>query len=204
MTWADITAPWADCPTEQRPDRQLLFVRHGATAPNEAGLRCGGDLDVPLSELGRTQAQEIAERIALLRPPIGLIVTSSLRRTRETAAIIRHRLGGVPLIIDAGFTERQLGGWNLLTLEETRPWLGGGLTPPGGESNGDFGRRIGKALHRLLPRLAERPLLVSSRGVARMLGELTGRPPRREHANTELDVFDLTRFEAASTTRRDS
>lgn len=197
MTWADITAPFADCPTEQSWERQLLFVRHGATAPNEAGLRCGGDLDVPLSDLGRSQVHDIAERIALLRPPIGLIVTSNLRRTRETAAIIKHRLGHVPLTVDAGFTERQLGGWNLLSLDETRPWLGGGMTPPGGESNDEFARRIGAALRRLLPRLGERPLLVASRGVARILGELTGRAPRREHANTELDVFDLSRFDAA-------
>ena len=30
----------------------VLFVRHGSTAPNLAGLRCGGDLDSPLTELG--------------------------------------------------------------------------------------------------------------------------------------------------------
>src|SRR5882672_9744403 len=66
----------------------LRFVRHGATGPNLAGLRCGGDLDVPLAEAGREQALEIARHVAALDPPIGLIVTSDLRRTRATAACI--------------------------------------------------------------------------------------------------------------------
>lgn len=177
-------------------DYWLVFVRHGATAPNEAELRCGGDLDVPLSERGREQVREVAERLSRLQRPIGLIVTSSLRRTRETAAIIRKRLGNVPVAIDRGFAERQLGGWNLRSFDETRSWLGCGLTPPGGESNDEFAQRIGEALRRLQPRMAERPLLVASRGVARVLGELTGRAPRTEHANAELDYFDLSQFGA--------
>lgn len=178
-------------------DKRLVFVRHGATAPNEAELRCGGDLDVPLSERGRAQMREVADRLAELQPPIGLIVTSSLRRTRESAVIIRKRLGDVPVLVDRGFSERELGDWNLRSFDETRSWLGCGLTPPGGESNAEFARRVGAALHRLQPRLAERPLLVASRGVARMLGELTGRAARTEHANAELDCFDLGQFEAA-------
>ena len=34
----------------------LRFVRHGATHANSAGLRCGGDLDLPMTALGHEQA----------------------------------------------------------------------------------------------------------------------------------------------------
>jgi len=34
----------------------LHFVRHGATAANLVGLRCGGDIDLPLTDTGRRQA----------------------------------------------------------------------------------------------------------------------------------------------------
>ena len=100
----------------------LRFVRHGATAPNMAGLRCGGDLDVPLTALGRQQAVTAARQVAELEPAVGLIVTSDLVRTRETAAIIAAALSGVPIIIEAGFAERSLGQWNLRTIAETQPW----------------------------------------------------------------------------------
>ena len=101
----------------------LRFVRHGATAPNQAGLRCGGDLDVPLVELGRRQADDAGVRIARLRPRVGLIVTSDMLRTRETAALIAKHLPGVPILVEPGFAERRLGGWNLRSVNETQPWL---------------------------------------------------------------------------------
>jgi probable phosphoglycerate mutase len=75
--------------------RDLIFVRHGATAFNLAGIRCGGDLDVPLVEAGRCQAAAAAERIRALGIPVGVIVASDLRRTRETAEIIGRLLRGV-------------------------------------------------------------------------------------------------------------
>lgn len=62
MSRIEMNLTWDDGEAEQRSNQQLLFVRHGATAPNEAELRCGGDLDVPLSELGRAQAREAGDR----------------------------------------------------------------------------------------------------------------------------------------------
>ena len=45
----------------------LLFMRHGATAFNAAGLRCGGDVDLPLTELGHLQSVQVAQHLAALR-----------------------------------------------------------------------------------------------------------------------------------------
>lgn len=173
---------------------ELLFARHGATAPNLAGLRCGGDFDVPLAEAGRGQARALAARVAALRPVPGLIVTSGLARTRETAQIIAGALGGIEIVIEPLLAERRLGGWNLLPVAETQPWFEAGFLPPGGESNGEFVARITRALRRVLPLLPRRPLLVGSRGVARVLGELTGMPSGRSVGNAELVTFPMSRL----------
>ena len=178
----------------------LRFVRHGATAANLAGLRCGGDLDLPLTDLGRAQAVDCAQRLARLHPPIGLIVTSDLKRTRETAAFISAALPGVPVIVEADFAERMLGEWNLKSIATTQPWLEARCTPPGGESDDEFADRIARALRRVKTRLHELPLLVGSKGVARMLGELVGMPDRLELGNCVVTEFDLTDRPCLATT----
>lgn len=177
----------------------LRFVRHGATAPNMAGLRCGGDLDVPLTALGRQQAHEAARTIARLEPAVGLIVTSDLVRTRETAAIIAAALPDVPIIIEPAFAERRLGQWNLRSIEETQAWLEARCTPPGGESNNEFIERIARAVRGIKEQLAYRPLLVGSKGVARVMGELIGIEHRVELDNGVVAEFDFAQRPCLST-----
>lgn len=173
----------------------LTFLRHGATGPNLQGLRCGGDLDAPLTELGRLQATQAALRIHELRISVGVIVTSRLARTRETAQIVGRILHGVEIAIEPAFAERRLGAWNLQPIAENEEALSQGLTPPGGESNHEFVERVSGALQAWLPRLSEQPLLVGSKGVARVLRELSGRERLPQPlANGALAHFDLTAF----------
>jgi probable phosphoglycerate mutase len=181
------------------PTHPLRFVRHGATSANLAGLRCGGDLDLPLTDLGREQAEAAAEQIAQLDPPVGLIITSELQRTRETAAIIARRLRGVPLVVEAAFAERLLGSWNLQSIESTQAWLEARCTPPGGESDAEFTARIEAGLRRIARCMPRRPLLVGSKGVARVLGELSGRPGRLNLANGVVETFDGARLTSLQT-----
>ena len=174
------------------PPRQMILVRHGATEPNLAGLRCGGDLDAPLTALGREQAKEAALRIRELGLPVGTIVASHLQRTRETASIIGEVLGCTEIVIEPGFAERRLGAWNLRTATETEAELLAGITPPGGESNTAFVERIVHATRvHIMPRLNRQPLLVGSKGVARVLREMLGLPGYTGLANGELVQFDL-------------
>lgn len=169
----------------------LLFARHGATAPNLAGVRCGGDLDVPLAPEGRQQAAELARVVAALQHPVGLIITADLQRTRDTAEIVRAAIGNVPLHVEPGFRERSLGQWNLRPIAQTQPLLEARQTPPGGESTDDFALRIYRALGSVQHLLAKRALLVASKGVGRVLGELAGSDRRRPVGNAELLVFQL-------------
>jgi probable phosphoglycerate mutase len=170
----------------------LRFVRHGATAANVLRLRCGGDLDLDLIAAGRRQAAQVARKIANFEPPVRVIVTSGLRRTIETASIIARVLGHVRLLVEPEFAERRLGEWNLRSIERTQPWFDEGLTPPGGESSQAFAARIARAAQRLMVCLPEAPLMVGSKGVARVLGELSGRPTACELGNAAFAEFDLS------------
>jgi broad specificity phosphatase PhoE len=179
--------------SDSQPIRPIVrFVRHGATAANVLGLRCGGDLDLDLVAEGREQAAQVARHIALLDPPVRLIVTSGLRRTLETAHIIAGTLGRVTLLVEPEFAERRLGEWNLRSIERTQSWFDQRLTPPGGESSDAFAARIERAARRLMVCLPQAPLLVGSKGVARVLGELSGNPAGRNLRNAGLVEFDLS------------
>jgi probable phosphoglycerate mutase len=193
--------PPAASPTlaQVRRTGTLRYVRHGATAPNLAGLRCGGDLDVSLHEHGRLQAIELARAIAELQPAVGLLITSPLARTLETAQIIAAALPGVRIHVEEGLAERRLGRWNLKPIELTQAWLEAGMTPPGGEPNDEFVARVGLALQRTKPLLVHRPLLVGSKGVARAIGEHCGRPERVSLGNAELDEFRLADMKCLET-----
>lgn len=173
----------------------LLFMRHGVTALNAAGLRCGGDVDLPLIDLGHHQAAQAAQRLAALRPRVGVIVVSALQRTRQTAEIVSQAMRGVEIVIDAGFNERRLGAWNRRPIAETQAELAAGLTPPGGESNDEFTQRIRDAVvATLMPLLGKRPLLIASKGVARVLGELSGHGRSEPLGNADVTEFDLSAF----------
>ena len=121
-----------------------------------------------------------------------VIVTSGLRRTLETARIIGRALGCSTVLVEPDFAERRLGEWNLRSIDATQPWFEQGLTPPGGEANNEFAARVARAARRLMMCLPESPLVVGSKGVARVLGELTGRPGRLELGNAGFAEFDFS------------
>lgn len=173
----------------------LHFVRHGATAANLVGLRCGGDLDLPLTDAGRHQAQRVGRTLLQWRHPPTHIVTSDLQRTRETATLIAGVIGAshaLPtLVVEPAFAERLLGDWNLTPTADTEAAMRAGLVPPGGESNEAFHDRIVTALDRVHHLLTGQVLVVGSKGVARVLGELSGLPGRVALDNGVLCRFEL-------------
>lgn len=171
--------------------RTFRFVRHGATEPNMTGLRCGGDLNFPLTELGREQAMETARRIRDLNSGVELIVCSSLIRTRQHADIVSQVLGGVPIIIDPLLDERRMGEWNLRSVAQTEKLLAQGMGPPGGESEQEFVARVTLAFQRFPMLLPLNPLVVSSKAVARVLNLLLGGSGRLTLGNGEIVQFTL-------------
>ncbi|MBC1878914.1 alpha-ribazole phosphatase [Listeria seeligeri] len=64
---------------------QLIFVRHGETDMNQAKKYCGQS-DVPLNATGQKQMELLRRKLASY--PIDLVVTSDLKRVKESAAIL--------------------------------------------------------------------------------------------------------------------
>jgi probable phosphoglycerate mutase len=177
-----------------RADRSFTFyfVRHGITAPNFSGLRCGGDVDLPMMDIGCDQAYLLAKQIERMHLGIGLIVAGSLLRTRQTAAIVSGILGMVPVEVEPLLNERRLGRWNNRPIAETEAQLARGETPPGGESEDQFEARVERALEHIKPYLERRPLLVSSKGVGRVLYRILGGEERMQVGNGEIMEFAVT------------
>ena len=67
------------------PKRSFYFLRHGQTDWNVEG-RFQGHTDMPLTELGVSQAHLAAR--ALANCPVDMLVTSPLMRALKTAAIV--------------------------------------------------------------------------------------------------------------------
>lgn len=174
-------------PHAQQP---LLFVRHGATQPNLDGLRCGGDVDVPMTHVGEAQILHASQQLLQWGVPVDVIISSALLRAQQSAAILSRVLGGLPVVVLPSFNERLLGQWNLQPSISNEVALRSGVTPPGGESNPTFTARVRDALTHLHEALdgvyggssrshnaailgkARAPLMVGSKGVSRVMGEL--------------------------------
>jgi broad specificity phosphatase PhoE/CTP:molybdopterin cytidylyltransferase MocA len=93
---------------------RVFLVRHGEIRQHSGKILLG-QTDVPLSDAGRAEAAEAAEKLAALGVGAGArIVASDLSRTAETARIIANRLGQNLSSIElySGLREIDLGGWD--------------------------------------------------------------------------------------------
>ena len=79
---------------------ELFIVRHGDALPDADEIIPGGVYDdLPLSRLGREQAQTLAERLGSVQ--FAAIYSSPLRRCQETAAPLAQRLELTPILVPA-------------------------------------------------------------------------------------------------------
>jgi glucosyl-3-phosphoglycerate phosphatase len=153
--------------------RRLVVLRHGETTHNAAGI-WQGQLDSPLSDLGRRQADAVGAAVAALAPD--RIVTSDLTRARVTAESV-GRATGIPVELDPRFREIHAGAWQGLTSSEVaQRWpeeraavqRGEDVRRGGdGESMDDVLVRVGEGLEDLLAALpAGGCAVVSTHGAA--------------------------------------
>jgi glucosyl-3-phosphoglycerate phosphatase len=160
---------------------RLLLVRHGQSEWN-AGRVLQGQADIPLSALGRAQAETLAPVIAALKPCRA--VTSDLSRARETAL----RLGHGDARPEPGFREIDVGIWQGKPIAELQAadaaayagWRAGTHRPADGEGWEDFLSRIGAALKVEIDAGDARTLLVVCHGgvIRAALQALCGLAPR--------------------------
>jgi len=87
---------------------RLLLVRHGETEWNRQ-TRFQGQIDVPLNDNGRNQAQKAGE--FLKDVAIDFAVSSSMQRPKETAEIILRQHPSIQLDLQDGLREISHGLW---------------------------------------------------------------------------------------------
>jgi ribonuclease H / adenosylcobalamin/alpha-ribazole phosphatase len=143
------------------------LLRHGQTE-HTPERRFSGRNDLPLSRIGRMEAEDAAERLAGVG--VDAIVASPLRRTRETAEIVADVLG-LPVAFDDDLVELDFGDLEGLTFDEAaakhplaaRRFMSDiSLKAPGGESVADVSARVARARRRILAGHAGKTVLVVS------------------------------------------
>jgi ribonuclease H / adenosylcobalamin/alpha-ribazole phosphatase len=134
---------------------RLLLLRHGETELS-IRRRYSGRGDPELTARGQDQAEGAALRLSrpeadgLAPGGIAAVLTSPLRRARQTAAAVADAVD-VPLHVRDALVETDFGGWEGLTFTEAAErdpelharWLGDEhVPPPGGESFADVAVRL--------------------------------------------------------------
>ena len=87
---------------------RFIVVRHGFSVANKA-QRFAGHVDTPLNEIGKKQAEHVADYLAA-NERIDKIIYSGLLRTKQTATPVANRLG-LPLYEDSALRELFAGLW---------------------------------------------------------------------------------------------
>jgi broad specificity phosphatase PhoE len=170
-----------------QPMRRLVLVRHGET-DGQSSIRYFGSTDVELSAQGRAQMRALASALAMEPSAIDVVVTSPMKRARDSARILAGR---APVDILDELREIHFGRWEGMTREEieamdpilAKDWQAGaeGFEYPGGEARAAFTARVKEGLRRLLALPARGAVVVSHKGVIRtIVKELTGEALPRE------------------------
>jgi len=148
--------------TESAPERQIWLVRHGETEWSKSG-RHTGRTDIPLTDVGRGQAETLATRLA--GHHFALVLSSPRSRAVETA-----RLAGFDdsVVIDPDLGEWDYGAFEGRTTAEIRtevpdwsiwtgPW-------PAGETVEAIGARADRVIARCLDRKTDGDVLLFAHG----------------------------------------
>jgi len=149
------------------PPTTTLLLRHGQTVLS-VDKRFSGVGDQPLTEVGRGQAAAAAARLASAQARV--VVTSPVRRARETAELVA-RAAGVELAVEPGLRETDFGDWEGYTFgevqqkwpQELAAWLADtAVAPPFGESFDATATRVRQARDRVLATYGGQRLIVVS------------------------------------------
>jgi alpha-ribazole phosphatase len=136
----------------------LLFARHGRTPANAQGL-LQGRMDLSLDDVGRAQAQQIAQALS----HVDVVIASPLRRAVETAEAF-----GRTIEIDPRWIELDFGEFDGKRREDLPAEVWDQLrsdihfTPPRGESLAQLMERVAPALAEVLERSRDQHIVVVS------------------------------------------
>jgi broad specificity phosphatase PhoE len=140
--------------------QRVVVIRHGETEWSRSG-RHTGTTDLPLTERGRDAARRLAPLLA--RFSFGLVLSSPLRRARETCELAGL---GARAALDDDLVEWNYGDYEGLTTPQIRERVPGWRVfshgCPGGEVAAGVGARADRVIGRI--RAAEEDVAVFAHG----------------------------------------
>lgn len=149
---------------------RIFLVRHGETEWNKS-LRYQGHRDIPLSDVGRKQAEKIAARLSTEK--IDAAYSSDLSRALETAKAIAS-FHNLDINIVTELKETNFGRWEGLTYKEIDEQFhevmdGWRTNPmdtkiPGGESLGEVAQRCRAGMEKVISENPGKNVLVVAHG----------------------------------------
>jgi broad specificity phosphatase PhoE len=176
---------------------KLYLTRHTQTNYNEAGL-CNDDpaVDVHLSAIGLEQAQQLAER--LKDQQFELILTSTLPRTRQTAAIV-NQYHDAPIESDecindnrTGFEGRPVEEYFKARDAASDLWA---FKPAGAESLNDIRVRVEAFLADLHKRPYQAVLIVTHQGILRQIRGIINQLSKEEMLQLDIPQSEYLELE---------
>jgi len=185
---------------------KLLLIRHGQSAANAEG-RFQGQMDSPLTDQGRQEAQSLAQRLVRQRWSVSAIHASDLSRAAETAESLGVALHA-PVFLDERLREHDVGiltGLTLAQIDQQHPEIMHALrhdpdwpAVPGEETSDAFRRRVVSMLDQIrTSHDQEQTVAVVTHGrtLGMILAHLLGLDPERRmpfrFGNTSLSVVEL-------------
>lgn len=178
--------------------QHLYIIRHGETEYNRQHIIQGSGVDTSLNGTGLSQAEAFHERYRDI--PFDLVITSALRRSRETVS--KFIESGIPHVI---FPEINEINWGVYEGQPQSPeaeemyanileaWGAGNFEKriPGGESAAELASRVQSFID-VLDRQAEKNILICTHGrtlrclMCLLEGRALSHMQRYVHANTGL------------------
>jgi broad specificity phosphatase PhoE len=131
--------------SEPNAERQVYVVRHGETEWARLG-RHTGRTDIPLTDVGRSQALDLGRRIG--SHPFALVLTSPLSRAAETARLT----GFVRAEPDDDLREWDYGAFEGRTTADIRAEIPDWTIWTGPWRNGETARQVGLRADRVIAR----------------------------------------------------
>ncbi len=182
---------------------KLYLYRHGQTLFNTKGIVQGRGVDSSLNEKGKEQAQAFFERYKTI--PFDLLLTSTLKRTQETAAPFEAL--GIPTERMEDLDEISWGEWEGKAADEQmhnaylgllKSWAAGNYDDSlaGGDSANQMGERLGRIAD-YLKTLEHQHVLICTHGgcmaylMAILQEQALSAMPQYRHHNTGLCMFEF-------------
>jgi ribonuclease H / adenosylcobalamin/alpha-ribazole phosphatase len=152
---------------------RIVLVRHGETDHTTEKRFSGGlaSANPGLNDLGRAHVEQTASWLRSVADQVDVVISSPVRRTRESAEIVASVLGFDEVLLDDGFAEMEFGTWDGMTYlevaekhpEELTAWFGDmDHAPGGGESFRSVEARVLEGLHRVIETHAGKTVVIVS------------------------------------------